>query len=193
MDWPKLDLLWDTAFNPRFGLFTSAPLLLLSLYIPAWFRGYRMLGLAELYFVLAFSCLFFVFCAANQYGRMQFNSGVRHIVPVTPFLFLLAAAVLAKMPTVPACIVGVLGVYWQWCLAMYRDVEQGQGVLEAIFHVTFEGFRLPWLTTVANMGYFPQGVSPIPLLFLSGTILWILWIAGLTQGKAEEMVETRAG
>jgi hypothetical protein len=193
MDWPKLDLLWDTAFSARFGLFTSAPLLLLSLYIPAWFRNYRFFGLPELYFVLGFSLLFFVFCASNQYGRMQFNSGVRHVVPVTPFLFLLAAAVLAKMPAVPACIVGILSVYWQWCLAMYRDVEQGLGVLEAIIHVTFEGFRLPWLTTVANMGYFPQGVSPIPLLFLSGTILWILWIAGLTQRKAEEMVETRAG
>src|SRR5262249_60472794 len=38
MDFPHLDLLWDTAFGSRFGLFTSAPLLLLALYIPAWFR-----------------------------------------------------------------------------------------------------------------------------------------------------------
>jgi hypothetical protein len=87
------------------------------------------------------------------------------------------------MPTVPACIVGVLGVYWQWCLAMYRDVEQGLGVLEAIFHVTFEGLSLPWLTTVAKMGYFPQGVSPIPLLLVAGTILWILWNISFVQRK----------
>lgn len=187
MDWPKLDLLWDTAFSVRFGLFTSAPLLLLSLYVPAWFRGYRLFGQAELYFVLGFSLLFFVFCAANQYGRMQFNSGVRHIVPVTPFLFLLAAGVLAKIPALPACLIGIMGTYWHWCLAMYRDVEQGLGVLEAIVHVTFEGFRLPWLTTVANMGYFSQRVSPIPLLFLSGTILWILWNVGLKPRETGDM------
>ena len=31
--WPQLDLLWKTAFGMRYGLFTSAPLLLLFFYI----------------------------------------------------------------------------------------------------------------------------------------------------------------
>jgi hypothetical protein len=176
MDWPKLDLLWDTAFSVRFGLFTSAPLLLLSLYIPAWLRGYRVLGLPELYFVLAFSCLFFVFCAANQYGRMQFNSGVRHIVPVSPFLFLLAAGVLAKMPAVPACVIGIMGTCWHWCLAMYRDVEQGLGVIESVIQITSGGLRFPWLTVLKNMGYVSDNTTlTMPLLLFLAAALWVVW------------------
>src|SRR5262245_8746616 len=48
MDWPHLDLLWATAFDMRFGLFTSAPLLLLALYAPAWFsERVRLVGARE--------------------------------------------------------------------------------------------------------------------------------------------------
>lgn len=175
LDWPQVDLLWETAFSIRFGLFTSAPILLLSLYVPGWFRGQRILGLPELYFVLVFSLLFFLFCAANQYGRMQFNSGVRHAVPVTPFLFLIVAGVLIRMPAIMATLIGILTTYWSWCLAMYRDVEHGLGVLEPVVRVTFEGFRFPWLTTLKNMGYFPDHTSAAPLLLLVGTVLWVLW------------------
>jgi hypothetical protein len=175
MDWPKLDLLWETAFSLRFGLFTSAPILLLSLYIPGWFRGQRLLNLPELYFVLSFTFMFFLFCSANQYGRMQFNTGVRHVIPVVPFLFLLVAGVLLRMPTVLAILIGIFSTYWSWCLAMYRDVEQGLGVIESISHVTFEGLRLPWLTVLKNMGYLPDGVSAIPFAFLFGAILWVVW------------------
>lgn len=178
MDWPQMDLFWETAFSIRYGLFTSAPILLLALYIPGWFRGRRILNRPELYFVLTFSLLFFLFCAANQYGRMQFNSGVRHVVPVTPFLFLLAAGVLIRMPALVAALVGVFAIYGSWCLAMYRDVEHGLGVIEPVIHVTSEGFQFPWLTTLKNMGYFPpdsSGVAVFLLLVLVGAFLWLLW------------------
>jgi hypothetical protein len=183
MDWPQIDLLWQTAFSIRFGLFVSAPILLLSLYFPGWCRGIRLLKLPELYFVLSFSLLFFLFCAANQFGRMQFNSGVRHVIPVTPFLFLLVAGVLIRMPALVSALIGVLATYWSWCLAMYRDVEHGLGVFESIIHVTCEGFRFPWLNTLGNMGYFPDGISAVPLLFLLGALLWIIW--NVTTVKVE--------
>ena len=178
MDWPKLDLLWKTGFSLRFGLFTSAPMLLLALYIPGWLRGQRLLNLPELNFVLVFSLLFFLFCAANQYGRMQFNSGVRHVVPVTPFLFIVMAGVLIRMPAILATVIGILATYWSWCLAMYRDVEHGLGIAEAVVSVTRDGFRLPWLTTLDNMGYFRSGTPSIlvpMLLLLLGVVLWVLW------------------
>jgi hypothetical protein len=172
-------LLWDTAFDIRFGLFTSSPLLLLALYVPGLVRGrYRIVGGQESGCIIALSLLFFLFCAANQYGRMQFNSGVRHIVPVTPFLFLLVAGVLLRLPTMLAALVGLTTTYWGWCLAMYRDVEQGFGVFEALMHITFGGFRLPWLTTLERMGYFPHGTSTLPLLGLVSATLWVLWATG---------------
>ena len=172
---PSLDLLVDTAFSPRFGLFTSAPLLLLAFYAPAWLRKRTsILERRELIFVISLISLFFVFCAANQYGRMQFNTGVRHIVPVVPFLFLLVANVLLRMPAIVAAIAGAVGAYWMWCLVMYRDVEQGLGILEAIKSVTLEGFQLPWLMTLERMGYV-KDASVLPVFLVVAVVIWIIW------------------
>ncbi len=172
---PSTDLLLETAFGMRYGLFTSAPILLLVFAIPLWARrNTRLLEKPELIFIAAFTLLFFIFCSANQYGRMQFGTGVRHIVPVVPFVFILAANVLIRMPKLPAALITAMATYWSWCLVMYRDVEQGFGVFESIRHVTLEGFRLPWLTTLERMG-FVQDATPLPLFFIAAVILLILW------------------
>lgn len=182
---PKLDLLFQTAFSMRYGLFISAPILLLGLCAPIWLRTRsRLFGSREIVFIVALITLFFIFCAANQYGRMQFNTGVRHIVPVVPFMFLLVANVLMRMPRVAAVLIGVLATYWSWCLAMYRDVEQGLGVFESFKHITLEGFRLPWLTTLERMG-FVKDASAIPLLVLCGVAIWTLWRVGTKKSDAE--------
>jgi hypothetical protein len=125
--------------------------------------------------ILIFSLAFFLLTAANQYSRMQFNTGVRHIVPVTPFMFLLTAGMLLRMRTLLAALVGVVTTYWSWCLAMYRDVEQGLGVFESLIHITLEGFRLPLLTTLERLDYVARGSSPIPLLALAGVLIYVLW------------------
>ena len=175
---PQLDLLFQTAFGIRYGLFTSAPILLTVFLVPLWLkRSNRLLENREMVFILSLTVLFFAFCAANQYGRMQFNSGVRHIVPVVPFAFLLVANVMVRLPAIIAALFGVLGTYWSWCLVMYRDVEQGFGIFESIRHITFEGFRLPWLTTLERMG-FVGASSAIPLFVLSGAIIWLMWNIG---------------
>ncbi len=172
---PSLDLLFDTAFSLKFGLFTSAPLLLLALYVPAWLRkSTSIFQRPELIFMISLISLFFIFCAANQYGRMQFNTGVRHIVPVVPFIFLLAANALIRLPVVIGAIVGALGTYWMWCLVMYRDVELGSGIFEAIKNITLGGFQLPWLKTLERMGYVQES-SVLPLFLLAAVVIWILW------------------
>ncbi len=177
MDWPRLDLLWETAFDMRYGLFTSAPLLLLALYPPAWCAGRtRLLGRRETCCIAIFCGLFFLFCSANQFGRMQFNTGVRHVVPVSAFLFLVVAGVLLRMPAWTAICVGVTAAYWSWCLAMYRDVERGLGVLESITHITTEGPSLPWLTTLQRMGYVSPGSTQIPFVAGLAVTICALWI-----------------
>lgn len=185
MDWPKADLFWDTLFSPRFGLLVSAPLLVMSLYVPAWRARSRVVGSAELWCILFVTVAFLLFCSANQYGRMQFNSGVRHVVPITPFLFLLAAGALLRLPLLLAGLVGVVATWWSWCLAMYREVELGTGVLDAVLHITLGGFRLPWLTTLERMGaqfpgLFDRGVSALPLFVLLGACLSAIWLTGRT-------------
>ncbi|MGB7208315.1 MAG: hypothetical protein WBD27_06630 [Pyrinomonadaceae bacterium] len=178
---PRFDLLAETAFNIRYGLFTSAPILLLALIVPVWLRKKsRLLERRELVFVVSFIALFFVFCAANQYGRMQFYLGVRHIVPVVPFMFLLAANVLLQMPRILAVFFGTFATYWSWCLVMYRDVEFGLGIFDAVKNVTLEGFRLPWLLTLDRMGYV-QNSTAIPLMMLCAAAILILWSVGRRQ------------
>ncbi|MEQ1762315.1 MAG: hypothetical protein ABL984_04115 [Pyrinomonadaceae bacterium] len=172
---PQADLLSETAFGMRYGLFTSAPILLLAFVIPAWLRKEnRLLESREAIFVVSFTVLFFLFCAANQYGRMQFNTGVRHIVPVVPFVFLLTATVTLQLPRALAVMIGLITMYWSWCLTMHRDVEQGWGILESVRHITLEGFQLPWLETLERMGFI-QNASVIPIFALCAAVIWVLW------------------
>jgi hypothetical protein len=187
MDWPSPDLLWKLMFGMRYGLFTSAPVLLLVLYPPGWFdKRIRIVGRLEAWFILIFTLVFFLFTASNQFSRMQFNSGVRHIVPVTPFLFLTAAGVLLRMPAALTVIVGIVSTYWSWCLALYRDVEQGLGILESLIHVTLEGPRLPWSMTLERMGYIPDGrVITLFLLGLCGLVIGALWNVSAPTSLAE--------
>lgn len=182
---PSFDLLFQTAFSMRYGLFVSAPILLLFFLVPLWSKKEnRLLEKRELVFALSFIGLFFVFCSANQYGRMQFNTGVRHIVPVIPFMFLFVANALLKLPKLYAVLIGLLGTYWSWCLVMYRDVEQGFGIFESIKNITLQGFQLPWLTTLERMG-FVQNASAIPLFLLCGIVIWAMWNIGKTTQNIE--------
>ncbi len=190
---PQPDLLWKLGFDIRYGLFTSAPLLLLALYPLAWLkrRSFLLVGRLEMQLILCFTIAFFLFTGANQFSRMQFNSGIRHLVPVTPFLFLIVAGVLVRLPKTVALLIGIITIYWSWCLAMYRDVEQGFGIFESLRHITLEGFQLPWLTTLQRMGYAPQ-VSAIPLLFLCGALIWALWSTGLPLNNEPALVTRKA-
>jgi hypothetical protein len=128
--------------------------------------------------IFAFTIAFSLFCSANQFGRLQFNTGVRYIVPVVPFLFLLTAGVLIRLPRIAAIVIGVAAVYWSWCQAMYRDVEQGLGIIESVKHVTLEGFRLPWLTTLERMGYVSEGTSVLPLFAGCALVVLSIWMVG---------------
>jgi len=188
--WPQLDLLWATAFDMRYGLFLSAPILILLFWLPGWVRNHgSVLGTRERTCIVGFAIAFFLFCSANQYGRMQFNTGVRHALPVTPFLFVLVAVVLAKLPRLLAAIVGVLGLLWSWCLSMYRDVELGRGILESPIHILTEGFKLPWLTTLERMGsplanHYSTGVTAGFVLVIASLVITGVWWPWGTQGRS---------
>ena len=122
-----------------------------------------------------------LFCGGVNYARLQFNTGIRHLAPIFPFLFVPAALVLVRLPMLVQSLVVVLSVALGWCLAMYRDVEIGPlGVLDSVAHVFLGGFQLPALTTLSRFGgeagaYFPNGVSPLPLFALTAAVLYVIW------------------
>jgi len=58
---------------------------------------------------------------------------------------------------------------------MYRDVEFGLGIPEALIHITFEGFQLPWLSTLNRMGYFQNQPTILPIFLICGAMIWGIW------------------
>lgn len=190
MDLPSLDLLWNNTFGYRYGLFLAAPILLLVLYFPAWFpkdkdaqKSKKLLGSRETFIILLFTMLLLIFTAANQFSRLQFNSGIRHMVPAIPFLFLIAAEVLLLMPSWLAVTVSVIAVVWSWALAMYRDVEQGWGIFESLIDMVTQGPQLPWLMTLKNLGYTPVWLSVWYPLAFAAILIGLMWFFRLPNEK----------
>jgi len=191
LTWPQLELLISLAFDYRYGLFLSSPLLLLAVPAPLLNRitGAKVSRLELIWMVGIFVALWLFFGGVN-YTRWQFNTGVRYMAPIFPFLFVPAAVVLMCLPRKVIFLTAMLSFAQSWSLAMCRDVaagqiglnegERGLGVLDPILHVFWGGFQLPALTTLSRMKglfgeYFAHGVSPLPLFFLTVAVLWLVW------------------
>jgi hypothetical protein len=178
---PQLELLLALAFDYRFGLFVCSPLMLLAIAAPIVNRkGLRFLPGLELATLLGLSAAVWLFYGSVNYSRLQFNTGIRYLAAIFPFLFVAAAVVLTRLPRWAIYLTAVVSVAESWCLAMHRDVERGLGVLDPILHVFLGGFKLPALSVISRMqGQFGEhvagGVSPLPLFVLCAIILWGVW------------------
>lgn len=179
---PQPELLAMLAFDYRFGLFVSSPLMILALAAPFLNRSSeRRLPSIELVTILVLFVGLWVFFSGSNYTRLQFNTGVRYLAPIFPFLFIPAVVVLERLPRIAVYFVVLASLTLSWCLAMYRDVELGPGVLAPVLRTFTEGFQLPTLERLSLLGntygdYFAHGVSPLPLLVLTAAILVGLWM-----------------
>lgn len=181
---PQLELLWALAFDHRFGLFVFGPLLLLAFAAP-WIarRGRLRIPRLELWACLAVFAALWVFFSGSNYTRLQYNTGMRYMAPVVPFLFLPAALVLARWPRIVQALIALVSVGLTWCLAMYREVERPLGVLDPVLRTLVEGPELPVLEALektggAYGGLGAGGTSPIALMLLAGVLVWIVWRPG---------------
>jgi len=177
---PQLELLAALAFDYRFGLFVTCPLMLLAVVSPLVDRGAgRRLPARELGAMLVIFAVFWVFFSGSNYTRLQYNTGIRYMAPMFPFLFVPAVVVLDRMRFGLVYLIGVLSVAQSWALAMVRDVERGPGILAPILNVLLGGFQLPLLTRLSRMeayaDLFPFGPSPLPLFALAGAVLVGIW------------------
>jgi hypothetical protein len=189
---PQLELLFLLACDYRFGLFVTCPLFLLALAAPVLRRsGKNRLPSLELIFTLLLFVALWVFFSGSNYTRLQFNTGIRYMAPIFPFLFLPASLVLLRLPRAAIGVIATLSVAEAWSLAMHRDVELGLGVLDPMLHVLFGGFKLPALTALLRTGdtygaYFSRGVSPIPLFILTAALVAVIWMRGRTPITDEQ-------
>jgi hypothetical protein len=123
-----------------------------------------------------------LFCGGISYVRLQYNNGLRYLAPLLPYMFVLAALVLVRLPRRLTYLLSIAAVAQAWSMAMYRDVERGLGVLDPILHVFIGGFQLPVLTVLSRMNgqygeYASSGVSPLPILIVLGALLAVIWLA----------------
>lgn len=133
-----------------------------------------------------------VFCGGISYTRLQFNTGLRYLAPLLPFLFVPAAMVLTRLPRRLAGLIAIAAVAEAWSMAMYRDVERGLGLLEPVLHVFAGGFQLPLLSNLSRMSgqygdYTAGGASPLPIFALTGAVLWGLWYGGRTEAAVSNV------
>ena len=172
------ELLGMLLAEPRFGLFASAPAMLLALAAP-WLlrRGRSFLPRREMILCFAMSAAFILFFATVQYTRLQWVTGFRYLAPIVPFLFLPLAVVLVRLPRAITWAVVLVSVILTWSMAMVRS--QGP-VWDNVVQVFVQGFQLPWLTVLGKMAtqYLPwlQGApSPLPFFVATGAVVALIW------------------
>ena len=98
--------------------------LLILAAVPAFFYrdDSKVMPGRERWFALVFAMVFMVFCASNQYSRLQWNTGFRYLIPLVPFAFLALSDHLARAkPIVLALVLGMAPA----CLVLRRPASGG--------------------------------------------------------------------
>jgi hypothetical protein len=172
---PNAELAWRNLFDPRYGLLAFCPLLLLGIAGP--FLKHRPGGptRSELALIVGAAGALYLFLCSVAFAFLQWNTGVRYMVPAVPLLFMAAVPVLLRLPAWARYAAVVPTVCISWAVSMTRD-----GVPGAIARVFLQGFELPWLTVLqkTSAGYLPfleGGASPLAIFVLLAVVLWLLW------------------
>ena len=185
---PQPDLLRDNLVSWQFGLFTACPMLLAAFAAPFVSRDRSGPTRQELGMIFAAAGALYLFASSVAFARLQWNTGVRYMVPAVPLLFIALVPVLRAMPRWLGAVVVLPTVVISWSLAMVRE-----SVPVSLAHVFLGGFELPWLTVLGKMasGYAPslrEGTSPMAFFVLAGVILWLVWrgFGRITQDETHE-------
>ena len=172
---PGLDLLWRNMLDPRFGLLIFCPMLAAAVAYPWSGPHPTRLQPHQAGFLAAAAAALYLFSSANQFAALQWNTGVRYLVPSGTLIFFLAVPVLLRMrpPLFRALVLPTAII--SWSVAMTREA-----VPRALAQVFGTGLELPIHTVLEKTasGYWPEvadGTSPIAVFLVTGVILWLLW------------------
>ena len=120
MSWPAADLFAANLFDLRFGLFAFCPLLLLGIPGSGW-RRRRGCPARRRRCSRPRRLTFLLFCSANQFARMQWNTGVRYLLPMVPFLMLGVVVVLERVSVRARYALAAAAFAQSWAIAMVRE------------------------------------------------------------------------
>lgn len=190
---PQLDLLWLLLADTRYGLFTSAPLLLLAVVWPLYARrGQTLLPRREALLCAVYALTFLFFFSSVQYTRLQWVTGIRYVMPIVPFLFLMAADVVRLVPRPIAWVALGSGLVVNWSLSMTRSQ---QGIWDAITSVLRDGPSLPSVTTLSKMTtqYLPwsAGELTVAMFALATFMVAAVWWLPLPQRPSRNVSAQR--
>ena len=119
--WPNPELMWRNLFDPRYGLFAFCPLLLLAVAAP--FMSHRPGGPTNRELTLGFgaTAALYLFLCSVAFAFLQWNTGVRYLVPAVPLLFFACVPVLLRLPRWARLLVVAPTVAISWAVSMTRD------------------------------------------------------------------------
>lgn len=171
---PTRELLLGNLFDGRYGLFAFCPLLVVGLaagLTPAVAR--RRYGPAG--WAFATCVALYIFSSANQFANLQWNTGVRYLVPIVPLLFLLAIPVLDRLPRVARWLLVASSLLISLVVSMTRE-----SVPDALALVAQSGPTLPVFLVLEKMasGYpaLQFGVwGPLGALTVATVCLVAVW------------------
>ncbi len=188
------ELFLQNLFHPGFGLYVWAPITLLAL-LPAWRyrKDTRILPAAERRFVAIAVIALMLFCSANQYARLQWNSGLRYLLPLVPFLFLALSDHWVRIPARFRVLIGAVGLLQAWVLAVFR--EPAGRAWQLFFE---EGPQLTWyrvLTLTGNPANPLLGTWWIPTSLIVATLALVagIWRYGARQEINNGVMESHRG
>ncbi len=189
MTLPDPQVFWQNLAAPAWGLFVFGPLFVLA-FVPALYRPpeRRVLPPREQVFVAGLSLVFMLFCAMNQYSRLQWNTGFRYLLPLVPFLFLALADHLVRAPRAVLAVVTAAACGYTWVLTTVRytpPTGPGDVVGESFRRVFADGLQFPWLSVVRRTGTsLPlAGAAWFPWALLAATavVIALVWCLPLRR------------
>jgi hypothetical protein len=178
---PAPDLLWANLFDLRYGLFAFCPLLLLAAVTLLVRRSAATPSRQEYAWIWVSTVALLLFSSANQFANLQWNTGVRYMVPASALLFLAAVPVLEAIPRFARwTAVGVSGIITIAVSMMREDVVTS---LRLLFT---QGPDLPVLLVLRRMASGYQGLQFPTWTFwlIAGVVAlsaWALWRPTLRQ------------
>ncbi len=178
---PSVDLLWRNLADPRYGLFAFCPLLLLAVAAYWTWRRERDGARSSLVVTVVASLGLWVFSSANQFAALQWNTGVRYLVPLVPLLFLAAIPGWLAAPRWLRWTFAIPTLVVSFAVAMMREdvptslallMERGPVLpLLVVLEKTAAAYA-PWL---ASAGLQPLGV--LAVILLAG-LTYMVWSVG---------------
>jgi hypothetical protein len=189
--WPNAELMWRNLFDWRYGLFAFCPLLLLALAAPFVSPRPRGPSRRELTLIFGATAALYLFLCSVAFAFLQWNTGVRYLVPAVPLLFFACAPVLLRLPVWARAAVIVPTVAISWAVSMTRDA-----VPAALTRIMSDGVTLPWLSVLQRTasGYPSplQGwASPIIVIIAVALLIWLIWRRHTLQGVTPSTVSDR--